>query len=55
MSKISKIKDFFGLRDFFVFGGMGMLGYGLWQINPVLTYTVCGSLLMLLGFVARGR
>jgi len=37
------------VRDFFVFGGLGLIAFGLWQIDQVLTYIICGSILMLLG------
>jgi hypothetical protein len=49
MNKISKITSIFGLRDLFVFGGLGLVGYGIWQVNQWLAFVVCGAILMLLG------
>jgi hypothetical protein len=43
-------------RDFFVFGGLSMAGYGLYQVYPALSFIVCGSFLVCLGmgfFVRR--
>jgi len=37
------------LRDIFVFGGLALLGYGLYQFIPWVSLSVCGLLLMLLG------
>jgi len=39
----------FDIRDVFVFGGIGMIFYGLWQIAPWISFVVCGFLLMLFG------
>lgn len=38
-----------GLRDVFVFGGLAMLGYGLYQVKPWIAFAICGCLLMILG------
>jgi len=37
------------VRDFFVFGGLSLLGYGLWLFIPWVSFSVSGLLLMLLG------
>jgi hypothetical protein len=39
----------FDVRDVFVFGGIGMMGYGLWMFIPWVAYTITGATLMLLG------
>lgn len=49
MRTISKIKDYLDIRDILVFGGLGMLGYGLYLFEPWTAYVVTGVLLMLLG------
>ena len=45
------------LRDVVVFGGLGLMGYGLWVFRPWVSFAVCGAVLIALGFipVARGR
>jgi hypothetical protein len=37
------------VRDFFVFGGLILMGSGLWMLLPWLSLTVCGAILILLG------
>ena len=37
------------VNDLFIFGGFFSIGYGLWQVSQVLTYTICGGISMLLG------
>ena len=49
MRTISKIKDYLDIRDILVFGGLGMLGYGLYLFEPWTAYVVTGVLLMILG------
>lgn len=43
------IMKIFDVRDFFVFGGLGMLGYGLWLLKPWIAFTVCGVVFMAIG------
>jgi hypothetical protein len=43
------------LRDFFVFGGLSMLGYGLYQLYPWLGWTVSGTILMSFGLFVGKR
>jgi hypothetical protein len=46
----------FDVRDFFVFGGLVLAGYGLYQVIPALSFIACGSFLICLGlgvFVRR--
>jgi len=45
------MKHALDFRDFFVFGGLSMLGYGLFLYLPWLSFTVCGVLLMAFGFL----
>jgi len=39
----------FEIRDIFVFGGLVMLGYGLYQFIPWVSFAVCGFLLFFVG------
>jgi hypothetical protein len=41
----------FDRRDLLVFGGLSMLGYGLYLQSPSLAFSVCGSIIMLIGLV----
>jgi len=43
---ISRLID---IRDFFIFGGLSLIGYGLWQVLPWVSCVVCGLISMLLG------
>lgn len=54
-SRLSAAWTAFDVRDLLVFGGMAMLGYGLYLLRPWIAFTVCGSLLMLIGYVMRGK
>jgi len=47
--KIKKISEIIDFRDTLVFGGLGLIGYGLYLYQPWVSFTVCGSLQMLLG------
>lgn len=49
VSLAGAVKSAIGIRDIFVFGGMGMLGYGLYLFKPWVCFVVCGSLLMAIG------
>jgi hypothetical protein len=50
---IVKVVD---LRDAFVFGGLGLMGYGLYQYRPWIAFTVCGTILLAIGiFIGRGK
>ncbi len=49
MSLAGAVKSAIGIRDIFVFGGLGMLGYGLYLFTPWIAFVVCGSLLMEIG------
>jgi hypothetical protein len=43
------------LRDLFVFGGLAMLGYGLYQLYPWLGFAVSGAILMGFGLFVGNR
>jgi hypothetical protein len=42
----------FDIRDFFVFGGLCFMGYGLWCFRPWIGLSVTGLSLMILGLFA---
>lgn len=43
------------IRDFHIYGGLGMLFYGLYQVNPFIAYTVSGIILLVIGLGWAGR
>lgn len=45
----------FDVRDVLVFGGLGILAYGLHLFRPWLAFTVCGVLLMTIGYLMRPK
>lgn len=62
MNIIRKLGEFFrscaaavvkaiDIRDCFVFGGLGVMGYGLYLFRPWLAFTVCGAILFLIGYI----
>ena len=61
--RMEKLKKFFlavekivNLRDVTVFGGIAMMGYGLWMYRPWVAFAVCGAVLSAIGiFSARGK
>ena len=60
MSRFEKMKfaivKVVDLRDAFVFGGLGLMGYGLYQYRPWIAFTVCGTILLAIGiFIGRGK
>ena len=60
MGYFEKIKSAVGraidLRDCFVFGGLGVMGYGLYLFRPWVSFTVCGAILLAIGiFIGRGK
>jgi hypothetical protein len=44
----------FDIRDVFLFGGLGMLGYGLYLYQPWIAFSTSGALLMIIGYIMRG-
>ena len=56
MRTISKIKDYLDIRDILVFGGLGMLGYGLYlKWGQWLAFIVCGAVLMAIGYLTGDK
>jgi len=45
----SRIAKAFDLQDLFVFGGLGCVGYGIWQVYPPAAWVVVGVALFWLG------
>jgi len=45
----------FDMRDFFVFGGLILLGYGLYLLRPWLGYAVPGAILLVIGLFVGQR
>jgi len=46
----------FDIRDFFVFGGVGMLGYGIYLLKGQgWAFVVCGPLFMVIGYLMRDK
>jgi hypothetical protein len=43
------------LRDFLIFGGISMLGYGLWMLYPWLGWTATGTIFLCLGLFVGKR
>lgn len=53
---IAAIKKAVDIRDCFVFGGLGLLGYGLYLFHPWIAFTVCGAVLLAIGiFIGRSK
>jgi hypothetical protein len=49
ISAVVSAAKLFDVRDLFVFGGLSMLGYGLYLKEPWIAFSVCGALLIALG------
>jgi len=54
-SRIGALRAALDIRVFLFFGGLGMLGYGLHLFRPWIAFTVCGTLLMLIGWAMGGK
>ena len=53
VSAVGKLID---IRDCFVFGGLGLMGYGLYLLHPWLSFAVCGAVLLAIGvFIGWGK
>jgi len=37
------------VKDIFLFGGLGMLAYGFYQLDPAFAFVIVGSILFCLG------
>ena len=59
MAYLSKIwfwiVKLFDIRDILFFVGLAMLGYGLYLVSPWISFTACGVLLMLTGYLLRDK
>jgi len=54
-SWVTRAQHVFDVRDIFVFGGLALLGYGLFLLRPWLGYSVTGAVLMAIGlFIGKG-
>jgi len=51
----SAIKSGFDIRDIFLFGGLAMMGYGLYLLRPWLGWAAAGAILMAIGYLMRGK
>jgi hypothetical protein len=49
------VKAAFDIRLVFFFGGFGMLFHGLYLRQPWIAWTVCGVLLMALGYLTKAN
>ena len=44
-----------GLRDILFLIGLGLFGYGLHMFTPWISFTVCGAILMIVGWAMREK
>lgn len=49
--RVSALWKAFDRRDIFFFGGLLMLGYGLYITSPAVAYSVCGGILLVVGLI----
>ena len=49
--RVSKIWEAFDIRPVFFFSGLILLGYGLFLYLPWVSFSVCGLILMVIGWV----
>lgn len=54
-SWVTRAQHAFDVRDVFVFGGLALLGYGLFLLRPWLGYSVAGLLLMIIGYLMEDK
>jgi hypothetical protein len=47
--KLKKLANLLDMRDALTFGGLALLGYGLYQVHPPTAYIVMGGLVFWLG------
>ncbi len=52
---VSTMWDTFEIRIVFFFGGLILLGYGLFLYLPWLSYSICGVILMAIGWLMGGK
>jgi hypothetical protein len=48
-NKLNSLASLLDVRDVLTFGGLGVLGYGLYLIQPAAAFVVMGALLFWLG------
>ena len=53
VSRVATLFRAIDIRDILVFGGLGLLGYGLWLLRPWLGFAVAGAVLMGIGYLMR--
>lgn len=53
LSRVAALSKAIDIRDVLVFGGLGLLGYGLWLLQPWLGFAVSGAVLMGIGYLMR--
>lgn len=54
-SLASAVKSGFDVRDVFVFGGLLLMGYGLWLLAPWAGFAVPGAILLCIGLFVGER
>ena len=54
-SWVTRAQHVFDARDVFVFGGIALMGYGLFLLRPWLGYSVAGLLLMIIGYLMEDK
>jgi hypothetical protein len=52
-TRVSAMWNAFDIRPVFFFGGLLMLGYGLFLYLPWVSFSVCGLILMAVGYLMR--
>lgn len=52
---VSTMWNAFDIRVVFFFGGLILLGYGLFLYLPWVSFSVCGVILMVVGWLMRGK
>jgi len=56
MEFLRALWSWFDVRDVLVFGGIGMLGYGLYLLKGQgWAFVVCGPLFMVIGYLMRDK
>ena len=53
LNLLKKIKNPFDMRDYHIYGGLLIMGCGLWQVAPWISLLVSGFLLFCSGNFAK--
>lgn len=53
--RVSALWSTFDIRLFFFLGGLILLGYGLYLYLPWVSFSVCGVILMVVGWLMEGK